>query len=142
MAIHRATNAIAGRTRQPQVRGTLLPICRNHTVELGAEARRHMERAQQTLDFNTGDDAIDEVAGPWVIWGAESERVKQRNWSGAHCENVAQDTPHAGRRTLMRLYSTGVVVRLHFQHDRQTMADVDCPSILTWALKDPPTGCR
>ena len=57
-----------------------------------------------------GDDARKSPADEGFIERAEPQRVQQGNRSGAHREDVADDAPDAGGRTLVGLDERGMVV--------------------------------
>ena len=100
-----------------------------------AADRRHAKRIAVAAD--AGDHAADEVAGLRIVWIAEGERVEAGNRPRAHGENVAQNAADAGRRALIGLDVTRVVVALHLEHDREPVADVDDAGILARPLNHP-----
>jgi hypothetical protein len=62
--------------------------------------------------------------------GSPKERVHRRDGSGAHGEDVAQDAADAGRRALVGLDIGGVVVALHLEDHRLSVADIDHARVL------------
>src|SRR4029079_3700315 len=75
-------------------------------------------------------DAAYELFRPRRVPAPEAERVEQRNGTRAHREHVAEDSAHAGRCALVRLDLARVVVRLHFEHGREPVPDVDRARVL------------
>ncbi len=98
-----------------------------------AADRRHAEAIAVAAD--AGDHARDEVAGLGMRRHTEGQRVHRRDGPGAHGEDVAQDTAHAGGGALIGLDVAGVVVALHLEDQRHllavgTVADIDDAGIL------------
>ena len=85
--------------------------------------RRHAERIAVAAD--TGDHARHQMARLRMFRRAKGERVEARDRPRAHREHVAQNAADAGGRALIRLDVARMVVALHLEHDRLTVADVD-----------------
>jgi len=85
---------------------------------------------------DTGHDAGQEIARAPLGRIAKAQRIEQRDRPGAHGEHVADDAADAGGGALGRLDRAGVVVRLHLEHDRQAVADVDRAGVFAGALQD------
>src|SRR5262249_26818001 len=59
-------------------------------VELHLAADRgHADAVAVTRD--AGDDATEQLGGPWVVGAAEAEGVEAGDGAGAHREDIAQD---------------------------------------------------
>ncbi len=69
-----------------------------------------------------------------VVRGAEAERIHIGDGARAHGEHVAHDAADACRRPLIGLDVRGVVVALHLEYRRLTVADIDHARILSRAL--------
>jgi hypothetical protein len=80
-------------------------------------------------------DAADRTREVPVRLG-ETESVEERNRSGAHRDDVAQDPADTCRRALERLDRRGVVVALDLERDRETVAQVEDARVLARALQD------
>ena len=105
-------------------------------VEAGQAADgRHAEGVAVAADPR--DDAGDEAAGARVVGGAEAQGVERRDRPRAHGEDVAQDAAHAGRRALVGLDVTRVVVALHLEDAGVTVTDVDDARVLARPLDHP-----
>jgi hypothetical protein len=79
------------------------------------------------------DHALEQPALPAVGERAEEQRVHHGERASAHGENVPEDPTDAGGRTLVGLDGRRVVVALDADGDRDAVAGVDDPGILTWA---------
>ena len=84
---------------------------------------------------HSGDRAAEHPAGAPVCGVAETEGVEQRDRSRPHRDDVAQDAADAGRSSLERLDSRGMVVALDLEGDREPVADVDDARVLAGALQ-------
>jgi len=62
--------------------------------------------------------------------------VEERNRTGAHCEDVAEDPADASRRSLERLDRRRVVVALHLERHREPVSDVEHAGVLARSLHD------
>src|SRR5262249_9177843 len=96
---------------------------------------RHAEGIAVATD--AGDDAGDQMPRPRVFRVAETQRVETGNRSRAHREDVAQDSADTGPSALIGLDVARMVVALHFENDRQAIADVDDARVLAGALDHP-----
>src|SRR5439155_9232906 len=88
------------------------------------------------VSTHAAHDAVDEAARPRVGRVAEPEGVEHGDRSRAHREDVAEDAADAGRRTLVRLYGSRVVVRLDLERDPEPIADRHDPCVLARAGDD------
>jgi len=61
---------------------------------------------------------------------AEAQEIEARDRPRPHGEDVAQDAADAGRGALIGLDIARMVVALHLEHNRQTIADIDDTGIL------------
>ena len=77
------------------------------------------------------DHALDQMRGLGVIGAPEGQRVHRRDRARAHGEDVTQDAAHAGRRALMGFDIAGMVVALHLEDHRLTVADIDHARVLS-----------
>ena len=73
---------------------------------------------------------------------AEAEPVEERNRPGTHRDDVAQDPADAGRGALERLDRRRVVVRFGLERDRDALAEVDHPGVLSRPLQHALAGRR
>ena len=102
-------------------------------VEIGLAAdRRHAHAIAVVADAR--HDAGHEMARLGVIGRAESERVHVGDRARAHGEHVAHDAADAGRRALIGLDVRRVVVALHLEDRRLSVADIDHAGILARTL--------
>ena len=85
-------------------------------------------------------DAVEEPAGPILVERAEPQRVEDRDRTGAHREDVAQDPADARGGTLVGLDGGGVVVALDLEGEREPVADVDHTRVLARALQHARAG--
>ena len=95
--------------------------------------RRNADAVAVAAD--SAHDTVDEVAharGPEV---SEKEPVEDRERTGAHREDVAQNSAHTRGRALIRLDERRVVVGLHLEDDGETVADVHGPGVLARTLQ-------
>ena len=93
-----------------------------HAIAIAADARDHS--LYQMLHLG--------VIGP-----TESKRVGIGHGTCAHGENVAQDSAHARRGTLIGFDIAGVVVALHLEDGCLPVADIDHARILAGTTDDP-----
>ena len=77
-----------------------------------------------------------QVAGARVGRVAEAQRIHIGDGPRPHGEHVAHDAADAGRGSLVRLDIGGMVVALHLEHGRLSVAEIDDAGILPWALDD------
>ena len=85
---------------------------------------------------DAGHHPLHEERGPRMVGRPEAQAVHVRYRARAHREDVAEDPADAGGRPLVGLDEGGVVVALHLEADRLTVADVDDPGVLAGPLKD------
>ena len=104
-------------------------------VEIGLAADRGHAHAIAVV-ADARHDAGDEVPGLGVIGRAETERVHIGDGPRPHGEHVAHDAADAGRSPLVWLDIRGVVVALHLEHGRLSVAEIDDAGILAWPLDD------
>src|SRR6185295_1333005 len=81
-------------------------------------------------------DAVHERARLGIVGVAEAQRIEDRDRSGAHREDVAQDAADAGGGALERLDVRGVIVALDLEDDGPAVADVDRAGIFARPLQD------
>ena len=77
-----------------------------------------------------GDDPGEQVAVAGAGQRPEPQRVEQRDRTGAHRQDVADDAAHPGRRALVGLDGGGVVVRLDLHDDGLAVADAHDAGVL------------
>ena len=85
---------------------------------------------------NPGDHARHQAARLGMARIAEAQRIDQRDWPRAHRKNVAQNAADTGRRALVGFDIGRVVVALHFEDRRLTVANIDNAGILARSLDD------
>src|SRR5271156_5021837 len=73
---------------------------------------------------------------------AETQRVHHRNRSGAHGENVPQNSAHTSGRALERFNKRRVVVRFDLESTGPAIADIDDARVLSWTLEYAFAACR
>ena len=78
---------------------------------------------------NSGHHSVDQRSGPLAglpggIGPAEPQRIHEGHRTGAHRENVAKDTPHAGGRPLEWLHRTGMIVGFDFEGQGQPVPGI------------------
>src|SRR5258708_37621037 len=91
---------------------------------------------------DSGDDAVEKVMGSGVARATEAKRIEDGDRPSAHRKDVADDSPHAGRRALKRLDRAGMIVALDFHHNGKPIADVDDARVLAGTLDDAFPGRR
>src|SRR5205085_6979712 len=74
---------------------------------------------------DAADDAVEQPAAAGLVERPDSERIHERDRPGAHAEDVAEDAPGAGGRTLIRLDGARVVVALDADRRRDAVTDVE-----------------
>ncbi len=114
-------------------------------VEAGVERRLSADRRDPHAVAVAGDpanDPVHEVPHPRRGKLAEAQRVQGGDRAGAHREDVAQDSAHARRGSLVRLDEGGMIVRLHLEGRREPVADVHDSRVLSRPLDDPGPGRR
>ncbi|CDZ90877.1 hypothetical protein RHRU231_760036 [Rhodococcus ruber] len=77
------------------------------------------------------DHAVDDAPGVGRVRGAEAQLVHDRDRTGTHRHDVADDAADTGRGTLVRLDVGRMVVGLDLEGDRPAVADVDDAGVLT-----------
>ena len=82
---------------------------------------------------NPANNATNQMLHLRMIRRAKAQRVHIRNRPRTHREDIAQDAANAGRRTLIRLDIAGVIMRLHLENRRLTVANINHARILTGA---------
>ncbi len=107
--------------------------------ELAAD-RRHADAVAIATD--AVDNAVHEVPRPNGCGIAEAERVEDRDRAGAHREDVAKDAADTGRRALVGVDRTRVVVGLDLERDRESVPDRDHPGIIARPGDDALAGRR
>ena len=100
-----------------------------------AAHRRHPEGISIAADAR--HHAGHQVAGPRMRRIAEAQEVEAGDRPRPHGEHVAQDAADPGGGALIGLDVARVVVALHLEHDRLTIADVDDAGVLARALDHP-----
>ena len=81
-------------------------------VDLAADGRNSEAVA---VVPNALDHAIDQPLGAVGSRIAKAKGIQLSNWAGTHGENVAVDSAHSRRSTLVGLHGRRVVVRLNFE---------------------------
>ena len=84
-----------------------------------------------------GHHARQHPRGVRLAQRAEPERVHHPDRPSPHGQDVADDAPDAGGRTLVRLDIAGVVVRLDLEGHRVAQADVHHPGVLADPGQEP-----
>ena len=82
-----------------------------------------------------GDDPAEKEPRPRLVDRSEAERVEERDRTGAHREDVAEDAAHPGRRALERLDERRVVVALDLEGEAEPAPDVHDAGVLARALE-------
>jgi hypothetical protein len=100
-----------------------------------AADRGHAEGIAVAAD--AGNDAADQRARLRVLWIAERQRVEAGDRPRPHGEDVAQNAADAGGGALIGLDVARMVMALHLEHDRESVADVDDAGILARPLNHP-----
>ena len=67
----------------------------------------------------------------------EKKRIETRDGARTHCEDVAQDAAHSGRRALIGFDVTGVIVAFHLEYDCKPVTDIDHPGVFSGSLDNP-----
>ena len=89
---------------------------------------------------NAIDRAAKKKARTLAGEGPEPQGVEQRDGLGAHGNDVAYDSAHAGGGALKGLHGARVVVALNLEHDRQAVANVNRAGVLARAHHHARTG--
>ncbi len=103
-------------------------------LDLASEGR-HADRVAVAGD--AGDNTGEQI--PVVGFGErpETERVPDAHRAGPHGEDVAEDSPDAGRRSLVGLDEGRMVVALDPQRRQPTVAEIHHPRVFPRAQYDP-----
>ena len=93
---------------------------------------------------DSGDHAIEQVAGALGLQLAEPQRVEHRDRPGPEREHVAEDAADPGGGSLERLHRARVVVGLDLEGDRVPRSDVDRAGVLPGPIRTrgPSVGSR
>ncbi len=75
-----------------------------------------------------------------MVGRPEAEAVEQRDRSGTHRDDVAEDASDPGPGALERLHGGGVVVALDLEGNRLALAEVDDAGVLAGPLKNARRG--
>ena len=105
--------------------------------DLAADGR-HTDGVAVTRDAR--HDAFGDPPAAGVVERAEAERVHDRDRSGPHGEDVAEDAADAGGRALVGLDGRRVVVALDAEGGGDAVADVDDAGVLARSDEDPALG--
>ena len=73
---------------------------------------------------------VDDTSRVRGVGRSEAQLIHHRDRPCAHRHDVADDAAHAGRRALIGLHVTRVVVRLHLEGDRPPVTHVDDAGVL------------
>ena len=78
---------------------------------------------------DAGDHAMDEGTGSFarLAWGirpSKPQRIHKCHRPGSHGENIPQDPPHPGGRTLERLHGAGMVMGFDFKSQREAVSGI------------------
>ena len=76
------------------------------------------------------DHALQQPAVGGGVRRAKAQGVEQGDGACAHGQDVANDASNTGGRALQRLYRGGMVVGFHLEHHRQSVSNIDGPSVL------------
>ena len=145
-AVEDDERALTGRLRAGEPRGREQADA--HRVH---EAVRGVRIVEHDLAADVGDaDAVAVVADPAdgarevVVRRAEAEAVEQRDRTGAHRRDVAENPADAGRGALERLDRRRMVVALDLEGDGQPVTEVDHPAFSPgpWRTRGPSLGSR
>ena len=90
--------------------------------DLAADGR---DAKRVPIAADAGDNIAQQILVPSAIEWAEPQCIEDRHWSGAHREDVAHDSAHAGRGALVRLDRARMVVRFDLEDHCQSVADID-----------------
>ena len=100
-----------------------------------AADRRHTDGV--AVAGHAGDHPLGNPAAAGVVDGAEAQRIHEGYGTGAHGEDVAEDSANPGGRTLVGLDCRRVVVGLDADGGGDAIADVDHSGVLTRADEHP-----
>ena len=73
---------------------------------------------------NATDHAVEQPLGLRVVEVTEAQRIQLGNGARAHGKDVAVDATNTGRRSLVRLEGTRVVVTLNLERTTDAITDV------------------
>ena len=90
---------------------------------------------------NASHHASQQMPGFRVLRRAKAQRIEAGDGARPHGEDIAQDSPDAGGRALVRLDERGVVVALHLENAGLAIADIDHPGIFPRPLDHPGGLC-
>ena len=111
-------------------------VARVGRVEHGLTADvRQAKRVAVSAD--AADHAVDDAAGVGCVGRAEPKLVHHRHRASAHGHDVAHDAADTGGRALIGLDVGRVVVGLHLEGGRPSVADVHHAGVLTDAREQP-----
>src|ERR1043166_1880249 len=74
--------------------------------------------------------------------GSETQRVQGGDRAGAHGEDVAYDSAHAGGGALERFDGAGMIVGLDLEGDSESVADVDDAGVFLPGADEDSVGLR
>ena len=110
-------------------------------MEIGFAANcRHAHAI--AIAANASHHALDQMLHLGMIGRAEAQGVHIRDRPRTHGEDIAQDTANTGRCTLIGLDIGRMVVALHLEDRRLTIADINYTSVFAGAANDPRGLCR
>src|SRR5262249_36522895 len=100
--------------------------------------RRNAETISVMCDTrnDTLQNAAVTCARHWIIGWPEAKRIHHRDWTGAHGEDVAQDSAHTSGRALKGLDEARMIVRFNLESNRVTLADIDDSRVLARTLEN------
>ena len=73
---------------------------------------------------NAADHTVEQPLGLGVVEVTKAQRIQLGNGTRAHGKDVAVDAPHTGRRSLVGLEGTRVVVALDLERTTDAITDV------------------
>src|SRR5262249_45085192 len=88
------------------------------------------------VSSNACHHALNQIGSAGMINGAKAKRIERSDRSGAHSEDVTDDTADSCRCAMVRFNERGVIVALDFEDDCKSIAYVNDSRIFTWSLKD------
>ena len=110
-------------------------------IEIGLAANgRHADAIAVAAD--AGNHALHEMLHLRMVGPPEAQCVQVRNGASAHRKDIPQDTADAGGSTLIGLDIGGMVMALHLEDRRLTVADIDDAGIFARAADHLGTGGR
>ena len=85
---------------------------------------------------NAGDHPFDQAHIGRILQRTETQSIEQCDWPSAHREDVAQDPPNTGRRSLKGLNRGGMVVTFDLESEAMSIAQIHHTSVFTGTHQD------